>query len=321
MRRLSALVAAVGLMLAGAAPALANVHWIEYSVADRWNSIRDGIVNPYNGPTARLGVALPNLPAGTNSAKYTVILTSSMFSSGPDLASKVVAKLADANADVVINEISDNATLNSYIAQAAGIIGPGYANRWGVYIAYPGPTVNDPCNATGRQPCYPLYSSTIDAVFANNGRLLPELYPNYQEYWTGGGTDALRDDALVSRYFNGAGKINWLAARKSVAPHQNSTSRIQPVFSAGDVLASGATEANFARFVDRVLFVYVAKSGYRAFALRSNGGGAGSYKWASTGDFGQVGLNTRDNWFANLWVRYAETGLTSPNWPGPMPAP
>ena len=194
--------------------------------------------------------------------------------------------------------------------------------RWGAFIQYDSPGHTDP-----RTPFFPNFQSSINAVYANNGSLLPELYPTYADYWaaaSGSGTtqDSVRDSWMNQKFFNGGGKVNWLIDRKNQS-FPSSTSRVHPIFSASNHCCTSSNDSNNARFIDRVFYVYATQSQYRSLLLYSNAGGAGSYKWQSSASdptWG-VSVNTRDNWFKNLWVRYVVNGATTPNWSGPMPAP
>jgi hypothetical protein len=308
-RGLFALLAAIAALGAFSTSALANVHWIHPGYPDRWDSIWSGIVSPYAG--ARLGGTSTTPPSGVSSGKYALIINASHYTVASDLANAVTSALADPSAEVVINEIGSGQ--DALITSAAGLIGPGYPNRWGAFITYGSA-------ATGQ--FYPNFTTPIDAVYANNGSLMPELYPRYSNYWSSATTDAARDTWLNTNFFNGSGKLNWLLARRTQV-HPGSQSRVHPIFSASDTLMSSSVDSRNARFVDRVFYVYVTQSGFRSLFLQSNDGGAGSYKWDGTaGDvWSQQTLNSRDNWFANLWVRYAVTGATTPNWAGAMPAP
>lgn len=180
---------------------------------------------------------------------------------------------------VAINEIAGNS--NQRIADAADLIGPGYPNKWGAYISY---------NSTAEGQFFPNFATAIDRVYANNGRLLPEFYMGYQQWWNSvpGGTDAQRDIEMNSRFFNGPGRLSWLVSRK-VQVWPNSQSRIHPIFSAGDHVMNASTgtaqqrESKNARFLDRLFYIYVTRSQYRALLLASNDGGVGSYKWTTRG--------------------------------------
>lgn len=276
--------------------------------------MRDGIVIPNAGP--RLAGTNANLPAGiTSSTKYARIVLVSSSMTPQQLAGSVTSAMADPNLFVAINEISSAAnvtgTANTLIAQAAAIIGPGYANRWGAYIAY---------GSASSGPNFQPFTAAIDAVYANHGRLLPELYAGYAGYFTscsGCTNDGQRDISLNSRFFSGAGKLSWLMQRKPAG----SQSQVHPIFAVGNTVLTSANDTNNARFLDRLFYVFVTRSGYRWLALNAqNPGGIGSYKWDDQA-WGTGTNTTRDNYFSILWNRYSIAGATTPNWTGAMPMP
>jgi hypothetical protein len=315
-RYLHKLVLMIVVLGIGAPSAFGNVHWVTQNLGDsRWNSVRDGIVNTAN-PGSRLAGTNPALPAGiSTSAKYARIVLVNSTMTPQQLASTVTSAMADPNLFVAINEISNAAnvtgTANTLIAQAAAIIGPGYANRWGAYIAY---------GSASSGPDFQPFITAIDAVYANHGSLLPEFYAGYAGYFTscsGCTNDGQRDVSLNSRFFSGAGKLSWLMGRRPTG----SLSQVHPIFAVGTTVLTSANDANNARFLDRLFYVFVTRSGWRTLALNAqNPGGIGSYKWDDQ-PWGTGTNTTRDNYFSILWNRYSIAGATTPNWAGAMPTP
>jgi hypothetical protein len=231
----------------------------------------------------------------------------------PQLADEVKSALDQNVTFVAINEIAK--TTEERIAEAANLIGPGYANRWGCYIEY---------GSAEDGPSYPNRASAIDAVYRNHGTMLPELYIGYRAYWRSSNTDAERDDWMNKTFFKGPGKLSWLRDRKETIhlpdDPSGSKSRINPIFSASDAVLTSEVEANNNRFLDRIFYVFCGISPFQELFLRDNGGGAGSYLWEANSEWGQRNAE-RDHVFQLLWNRYAVEGHKTPNWSGPMPAP
>lgn len=300
-------VVALGL---GAVQAVGVVNWIAQTDTDRWDSIWASQVSPYSGPRLAGTGATP--PAGVSVAKYARVLNETNYADGVALGNAVKSVLADPSAFVAVNEMSK--TNQAKIASMASTIGTGYPNRWGVFIAY---------GSAGTGQFFPDFATGVDAVYAANGRLMPEFYPRYGNYYSCAGctTDAQRDAWMNANFFNGSGKLNWLMARKTQL-FPSSQSRVHPIFGIGDQLLHSTVESRNARFLDRIFYVYANQSGYRALILNaSNPGGAGSYLWAAGTIWGPQTATARDSTFAVLWKRYGVDGLTTPNWTGAMPAP
>jgi hypothetical protein len=250
-----------------------------------------------------------NPPGGVGQWQWAYVVSADGKTS-PQIRDETLGILAAyPQAFVAINEIK--ASTVGYIAEAANLIGPGYANRWGAYVV----------NGAGVNYSSGPIAGAIGAVFANHGRVMPEFYPRYVDYYNAATTDAARDSWLNTTWFNGPGRLGALVALKP----GGSQSRIHPIFSASNpVHHPSASEATKARWVDRIMYVFCKSSGYRSLFLASNAGGAGSYLWAGldTSSWGCSSAVTDSN-FASLWVRYAVTAATpvTPNWSGPMPAP
>lgn len=313
MRRGLTLLALAFSLLASSGPAFGVVNWIQRLDTAQWDQLNSGLVATTSGP--RLGGTATTPPTGVTTAKYARIVNVGSLTA-QQVRDAVVAALADPNAFVAINEIASGT--NTTIAQAANLIGTGYPNRWGAFIEYGS-------GATG--PTFQLYSTAINAVYANHGRLLPELYPRYTQYWNCNGTtpcatDTDRDNWMNNTFFRGTGKLSWLMQQKPAT----SQSKVNPIFGVGNTFLNSTNETGNQRFLDRMFYVFVTKSQYRSLALYTNDGGIGSYKWSGIDNvLGQGTVSTRDNIFAILWKRYAgnatTAGALTPNWSGAMPAP
>ncbi len=320
MRRAIGRVGACVALLALVMPAVASarVHWIAQADTSSWDSIGASIVTPYSGPL--LGGTGTTAPAGY-AAKYARIVnvrtgTPPVEKSAAQIESEVRAGL-NAGQYVAINEVGITTSLDTKITTVANNLGTGFANRWGVFLVY-----HPAGSAAPYTPFFPNYGTTINAVYANNGDVLPELYPDYHDYWRCGNnanpctTDTARDAWVVNKFFTGPGTFQWVLDRKSQS-YPGSASHIHPIFGVGTPYLCSANETNNARFIDRVFWKFVNQSTLRPKFLNSNSGGAGSYVWTASAT-----PATRDAWFATLWVRYAVTGVTlNPNWQGAMPNP
>jgi hypothetical protein len=287
---------------------MSMIHWINVNDKDWWDSLVVGVVGPFPGP--RLATTTGTRPSEiSTNAKWCYVVN--VGTKTPQALADAVTGALDDNVGifVAINEISVSS--GATVAAAANIIGPGRANQWGAYVVY---------RSAANGPNFPEHAAAIDAVFANNGRLFPQLYVRYSDYWINGNTDSERDAWMNATFFNGPGKFNWVVQRKCQA-HPISQSLIHPVFSASDTLLVSADETKNARFLDRVFYVFASMSGYQPYIMWYNDGGPASYLWQQSGDWGEKFSNTRDYTFAVLWQRYVGTGATTPNWSGPMPSP
>lgn len=138
------------------------IHWTVQNpaYASSWDSIWADCVWPRGD--ARMGTT-SSAPGGVPADKYGLIINAANYGDSSTLANAVKNHLnASPSNFAAINEI--NSTQAAKIAGACAAIGTGYGNRWGVYLVN-GPSVN-----------FSVYASAIDAVWANWGRLLVELY-------------------------------------------------------------------------------------------------------------------------------------------------
>lgn len=331
------------------------IHWVEPSPQTPWTYILSKIVAAPDPPYASYGGVIGTAPgkgnpiappSGVTWAQYALIVNVLDYPplglDGTAIASDINNALGGdpAPAFVAMNEIgegsSEGVTSNSLIETAAANIDPTYANLWGAYIE--DETIQDG-NDIG--PFYPYNSAAIDAVYQYNGRLLPELYPNYFRYYSIASDDDDRNTWLNSNYFNGAGKLNWLLERQTEV-YPESVSIVNPIFTATNSPFCNSygyldtDDTNCAKFIDRVLYVFynyfyvqycqTHDPQYRNLLSNTkNSGGFGSYLWINDtvsghSCYGEPTDTTRDNWFANLWQLYANNG-TGPNWEGDIPEP
>ena len=153
------------------------IHWVIPPDATYWNYILADVVDPYAsviGTAPGVWPPAQSPPSSVSNTKwgYTVNVADAGYGgSATNIANAVADALRSSSppAFAALNEITSAYESRGLLATVANASGPNYANKWGAYIAY---------GSQGTGQIYPNFPKSIDAVYANNGRLLPEPYPN-----------------------------------------------------------------------------------------------------------------------------------------------
>ena len=176
---------------------------------------------------------------------------------------------------------------------------PEFSRRWGVYIV-DGPGVS-----------YTNLNPAIDAILDASGGMHPEFYPLQSSYMGAGETTGVRDQWL-SDYVYGAGpnnygrgfsklnRLHWLMQHRRT---RGSVSRVTPVFGVTDRFLNGPRAAVF---LDRLMYVFLTRTGYGGL-MAANNGGCGSWKWQREA----VSSTSRDLAFARSWRHYCNGSRSS----------
>jgi hypothetical protein len=278
----------------------ASFHIVHQDFPDAWDSILAlSNANPY------ALIASQNRPPSVPSSQWAQNITTTYgvkdgvtvsFAGGEDMAAfihAVLQKGVDGPMRVMIDELRSD-TKDAIYACAATMASkyPQWTGRWGVYLVH-GNNVGYPNLNTDPTPA-------IDALLNAGATIAAELYAKRSEYCAAGGTAALRDAWLASFYRGGEGafpqgRFRWLAERKAAL---GSTSQLSMLFGVTDTYMTGVGPAVF---LDRMFYVWRAKSGYPSLLLPGNGG-PGAWKWQDQSP------TSRDAAFAESFDHYVVQG-------------
>jgi hypothetical protein len=281
------------------------MHRVVLADTNRWDSIKTAVNGSGMGRISSQNDPTPN---GVSQAKWDHVI--GVFSSPGVLlpqyagANGHVALANDIfnsfvtypNALVTVDELN-SASVN-LIALTAGYLGSAYNNWWGAYVV------------NGTSVSYSNLSYAIDNLLINNCRIMLEFYPTYSGYMASGTTAAARDTWLGNFYRGNASgfgdRLAWLMTRKGTS-FPNSLSIIQPVLGAGDAHLNASTETKKAQMLDRMMYVFMTKSGFPSLGRQPNNGGFGSFKWDSSAA-GQASVATRDQTWVDSYNWYSISG-------------
>lgn len=261
-----------------------------------WDSIQEIVVN-----NAVPLIAAQNRPTTVSNTEWCQNISETWYSTGAEMADAIAGGLGQPAppAVIMIDELRGNSIGKVYdCANRMRTVYPQYEARWGAYIV------------NGYNVAYPNLnpSSTpaIDELLRANAILACEFYAKRSDYCVSASSAAGRDQWLED-FFVGSqgsfpqGRFRWLVQRRNNVI--GSASRLTAVFGVTDNFMDGS---NPAIFLDRMFYVWVARTGYRGTLLADNGG-AGSWKWDSQA----VGTTGRDLAFRDSWNHYCLNGSTS----------
>ncbi|MBM4358865.1 MAG: hypothetical protein FJ096_12240 [Deltaproteobacteria bacterium] len=268
-----------------------------------WDSIL-----PLAKANAYVLIASQNKPDSVTHAEWAQNITSEYgvdegnvvpFASGEAMADFIHAQFqkgATAPRRIMIDELRSNTKDRIHAcALAMATKYPQWRGRWGAYLVH-GANVAYPGLNTAPTPA-------IDALLDAGATLSAEMYPARSQYCAAGDTTAQRD-AWLGEFFRGSqgafpqGRFHWLSERKVA---KKSDSQLTLLFGVIDTYMTGEGPAVF---LDRMFYVWRAKSGYPSVLL-PGGGGVGAYKWHDQSP------SSRDLAFAQSFEHYVVQGQTT----------
>ncbi len=254
-----------------------------------------GLVQAGKGPI----IASTNRPDSVSSQDWAHKVSPVHFQCGEDLADYIANTLAgpDAPAFVIIDELNGSSKDKVHdAARRLAAVYPEWTGRWGAFVV------------NGEGVAYPNLNTAptraIDALLDAHAVIAPEFYVRQSRYCQAGSNAATRDTWLGD-FFRGSrgafankGRFHWLMERRK---SRRSESHVSPTLGVIDNYGNGTQPA---RFFDRMMYVWMAKSGYRGYVLA--GGGFGAWKW----DQPKMSNTSRDAAFAASFDHYVVAEAT-----------
>jgi len=269
-------------------PGPSSFHTVTHHNPATWNSIL--------GLGQNVMIAAQNPQAGVQASRWARNIHTSHYTTPTAMADAMHLSFTQAGGPAAILIDEAKTATQGYIKQVADrmrAVYPQWNGRWGAYL------VNGPAIS------YPNLTAVIDALLDADAIIVAEMYPYRSAYCQSGGTTAGRDQWLGD-FFHGSrgafpmGRFHWLMQRRK---SRGSASHVTVVFGVTDKFA-GATAA--AKFIDRMFYVWITRSGYPATISLQNGG-PGAWKW----DVSAVGNTSRDLAFVESFQHYVVAGRTS----------
>ncbi|MEN9796952.1 MAG: hypothetical protein RL653_648 [Pseudomonadota bacterium] len=230
------------------------------------------------------------------------------FANGQQMAAFIHERLAlgtGGPARVMVDELRANSKerLHECAVELATRY-PQWAGRWGVFVVH-GKAVSYAALNTAPTPA-------VDALLDAHATFSVELYPARADYCAAGTTAAERDTWLEDFFRGGQGafpqeRFHWLAQRRTA---RGSSSQLSLLFGVTDTYLTGTHPGIF---LDRMFYVWRARSGYPSLLLSGNGG-PGAWKWHDQSPA------SRDALFRASFEWYVGAGNTSSRL-GQVPCP
>jgi hypothetical protein len=220
------------------------------------------------------------------------------YASGEEMARAINGGLVQGAAPgmIMIDELNGNS--RQKINECAVFMKaqyPQWEGRWGCYIV------------DGYGVSYRNLDPAISSLLVANATVAPEFYPKQSWYCNAHPTNIGVRDQWLSDYFYGEGprnygrcctrlaRFHWLIERRR---ELKSKSSVCPLFGVSDQFMDGTQPV---RFLDRMFFVWVTRTGY-AGLLHDSNGGAGSWKWQRP----FMSNSSRDLAFSRSWEWYCK---------------
>ena len=195
------------------------------------------------------------------------------FADGRDMAAFIHGQLVlgtGGPARVMVDELRANTRerIHACAVEMAARY-PQWAGRWGVFVVHGKAVSYAALNA--------VPTPVVDALLDAHATFSVELYPSRADYCAAGTTAAQRDGWLEDFFRGGQGafpqeRFHWLVGRRTA---RGSASQMSLLFGVTDTYLTG-TNPGF--FLDRMFYVWRARSGYPSLLLAGNGG-PGAWKW------------------------------------------